>query len=62
MKQINLDALSERAYNIACEHGFHDVELSDEHFLMLAISELSEAIEADRKESGSTRRNMNITR
>ena len=49
MKQINLDALSERAYNIACEHGFHDVELSDEHFLMLAISELSEAIEADRK-------------
>ena len=49
MKPINLDALSERAYSIACSHGFHDVELSDEHFLMLAISELSEAIEADRK-------------
>ncbi|WP_288776943.1 hypothetical protein [uncultured Bacteroides sp.] len=49
MKQINLESLSERAYNIACSHGFHDVELSDEHFLMLAISELSEAIEADRK-------------
>ena len=49
MKQINLESLSERAYNIACSHGFHDVELSDEHFLMLAISDLSEAIEADRK-------------
>lgn len=49
MKQINLDALSERAYNIACAHGFHDSELSDSHFFCLVISELCEAVEADRK-------------
>lgn len=37
------------AYNTACEHGFHNKELSNEHCLMLVITELSEAVEADRK-------------
>lgn len=39
----------DRAYKCACEHGFHDKELSIEHFLMLVITEISEAVEADRK-------------
>lgn len=39
----------DRAYKCACEHGFHDKELSIEHFLMLVITEVSEAVEADRK-------------
>lgn len=31
------------------EHGFHNTELINEHFLCLVISELMEAVEADRK-------------
>lgn len=49
MNNINLNALRDRAYKIACEHGFHDEELSNAHCLMLVITELSEAVEADRK-------------
>ena len=47
MKDLN--ELRDRAYNTACEHGFHEEELSDRHFLMLVITELYEAVEADRK-------------
>lgn len=42
-------ALIERAYNCACAHGFHDKALSVEHMLMLVLSEIGEAVEADRK-------------
>ena len=36
------------SYSTACANGFHDVELSIPHYLMLVVSELGEAIEADR--------------
>lgn len=49
MNEIYLNALRDRAYKIACEHGFHDKELSNEHLLMLVITELAEAVDADRK-------------
>lgn len=49
MNNINLNELRDRAYKTACEHGFHDEELSNEHCLCLVISELMEAVEADRK-------------
>lgn len=49
MNNINLNELRDRAYKTACEHGFHDKELSDEHFLCLIVGELMEAVEADRK-------------
>lgn len=49
MEKINLNELRDLAYKTACEHGFHDTELSNEHFLCLVISELMEAVEADRK-------------
>lgn len=49
MKNINLNELRDRAYKTACEHGFHDKELSNEHCFCLIISELMEAVEADRK-------------
>lgn len=39
----------DRAYRTACEHGFHDEKLSVEHMLMLVITEISEAVEADRR-------------
>lgn len=49
MPNINLNELRDRAYNTACEHGFHNEELSNEHCFCLIISELMEAVEADRK-------------
>lgn len=49
MNNINLNELRNRAYKTACEHGFHDKRLSEEHCLCLVISELMEAVEADRK-------------
>nr|DAK02209.1 MAG TPA: NTP-PPase-like protein [Caudoviricetes sp.] len=47
---MNLNELRDKAYRNAVAHGFHDKELSNEHCLCLVISELMEAVEADRKE------------
>ena len=47
---MNLNELRDKVYKIACEHGFHDKEYSDKHWLMLIITELSEVVEADRKD------------
>lgn len=44
-----MNELRDIAYKTACEHGFHDKELSDEHLLCLIVGELMEAVEADRK-------------
>ena len=44
-----LNELKDRAYKNAVAHGWHDEDLSNEHFLCLVISELMEAVEADRK-------------
>lgn len=38
-----------QAYNTACEHGFHDKEYSDKHWFMLIVTEIAEAVNADRK-------------
>ena len=46
---INLNEWRDRAYKTACDHGFHDADWSVGHLLCLAISELMEAVEADRK-------------
>lgn len=45
---MDLNALRDKAYKNACEHGFHEKEYSDDHYLMLVICELAEAVEADR--------------
>lgn len=45
----NLNKLRDKAYQIALDNGWHEKNLSDEHFLCLVISELMEAVEADRK-------------
>lgn len=47
----NLNYLRDKAYQCAVAHGWHEENLSDEHFLCLVISELMEAVEAYRKES-----------
>ena len=46
---MNLNELRDSAYSIAKEHGWHDEEQSDETYLMLVITELAEAVNADRK-------------
>ena len=48
---MNLNELRNQAYRNAVVHGWHDENLSNEHFLCLVISELMEAVEADRKGS-----------
>lgn len=52
---MNLNELRDKAYQCAVAHGWHDENLSDEHFLCLVISELMEAVEADRKEKHANR-------
>lgn len=49
IESINLNKLRDEAYQNAVEHGWHDEDLSDEHFLCLVISELMEAVQAERK-------------
>lgn len=52
MKQINkidLNSYRDRVYQNAVNHGWHEEERSDEHWLCLVVSELMEAVEADRK-------------
>ena len=48
MIQIN-NELRDRAYQCAKAHGFHDKEHSDAHWMMLIVTEISEAVNADRK-------------
>lgn len=45
----DLNTLSKEVFEANKAKGFHDVEVSNETLLMLVITELSEAIEADRK-------------
>ena len=45
---MNLNELKDRAYKITKAHGWHDKELSDETYLMLIITEIAEAVQADR--------------
>ncbi|MFM6995036.1 MAG: hypothetical protein ACKOWO_07985, partial [Sediminibacterium sp.] len=47
--ETDLNKLRDRAYSIAKEHGFHEKEVSDETYLMLIITEIAEAVNADRK-------------
>lgn len=47
----NLNELKDKSYRCAVVHGWYEENLSDEHFLCLVISELMEAVEADRKGS-----------
>lgn len=45
---MNLNELRDKAYQCAIAHGWHEEEYSDEHFLCLTMSELMEAMQADR--------------
>lgn len=45
----SLGSLIYRTYSIAEEHGFHENDLSIPHMMMLVLTEISEAVDADRK-------------
>lgn len=49
MNRPDLNTLSKEVFEANKAKGFHDVEISNETLLMLVITELSEAVEADRK-------------
>ena len=49
MNTEELNELKERAYKTAVEHGFHEEEKPDAYWLGLVMSEVGEAINADRK-------------
>lgn len=47
---MNFDELSQQAYATAKAHGWHEEELPDETYLILIITEIAEAVQADRKD------------
>lgn len=55
---MNLNELRDRAYKTAISHGWHEERYSDEHWLCLVISELMEAVQADRNEMHANRDNF----
>ena len=46
---VDINKLRDEAYKCACEHGFHGTEHFDTHWLALIMSEVGEALNADRK-------------
>nr|DAF67681.1 MAG TPA: hypothetical protein [Caudoviricetes sp.] len=49
IKKINWNKLRDMAHETSVNHGFYDNKPSNIHFLCLIVSELMEAVEADRK-------------
>lgn len=45
---MELNKLRDKAYSIAKANGWHEQEHSDEHYIMLIITEIAEAVQADR--------------
>lgn len=46
---MDYNEFKRRAHENAVNHGFWEKRLSNEHFLMLIVTEISEMVEADRK-------------
>lgn len=57
---MDLNELKKEAYETANAHGWHDKEHSDEHYLMLIVTEIAEAVQADRKGRYAQRRMFEI--
>ena len=47
---MNFDELTHEAFATAKANGWHDIEQPDETYLMLIITEIAEAVQADRKD------------
>ena len=48
LESQRLTELQKRIWDIAKEHGWHDKPISKEHYLGLVMTEVAEAVEADR--------------
>lgn len=57
---MNLQELSKRAHENAVNHGFWSDKHSNEHCLMLVVTEISEMVEADRHNHYAPRELLNI--
>ena len=57
---MDLNELKKEAYETARAHGWHDEKHSDEHCLMLIVTEIAEAVQADRKGKYAQRRMFEI--
>lgn len=55
---MNLNELRDEAYSIAKANGWHEEEHNDSHWLMLIITEIAEAVQADRKNLYISKRNF----
>ena len=53
-----LTELCDRAYRAACDKGFHDEQKPDAVYKMLIITEIAEAVQADRKNLYISKRNF----
>ncbi len=49
MENIKWNELRDRAYQNAVNHGFHEQNYPDYHYMMLIVTEIAEAVNADRK-------------
>ena len=49
IENIDLNALRDRVYENACKHGWYDEMPTEQREVMLIVSEMSEAVNADRK-------------
>ena len=49
IENIDFNELRDRVYKNSCKHGWHLKEHVKPHYIMLIITELSEAVNADRK-------------
>lgn len=47
---MNYNELKEKAHANAVNHGFWQERFSNEHYLMLVVTEIAEAVESDRKD------------
>lgn len=45
---MGINEMKDRVYDIACKHGWYEQKRSNIHELMLVVSELGEAVNADR--------------
>lgn len=53
---MTINEMKDRAYKVACEHGWYDEDQPLIHHLMLVITELSEAVNADRRNKYAQRK------
>lgn len=58
MNKIDLNVLRDKIYKDACEHGFHDKGLSNEHFICLVMAELMKTVTIDRGNYCNKRANV----